>query len=182
LPGPPSQEPWSRRVAIGHAGSRGSRALASNGVPLSIPGLQGPAFGFSRMSTRDFMLDRSIFDQGNTGFMFGRPGLRALLGAASKGALTKGNPLCAPAETSLTRTMTRLGRLRVDFLGMAPGMWSLHPPARSSAFYCALPQIIRRIEADDVPEGQRGDYDLPGSMRDWDDASAEEIPGGWLSR
>jgi hypothetical protein len=160
LPGPPSPGPWRRRVAIGHAGSRRPSALSRNGVPLSLPGLPGPAYRFSRMSTRNFMLDRSSIDGEDGGLPMARPGLRALIGAVSKGALVKGNPLCAPAETSLTQTMTRLGQVRVDFLGTPPGMWSLHPPVRSIDFYRTLPEIIRRIEADDIPERQRGDYDL----------------------
>jgi hypothetical protein len=38
--------------------------------------------------------------------------------------------------------------------------WTLHPKDRSPAFINALPDIIRRIEAGDYPEGQAGHYDL----------------------
>ncbi len=43
----------------------------------------------------------------------------------------------------------------------------LHPPYRSEEFYRALPGLIERIENDDIPEAQRGDYELNDSMFDW---------------
>jgi hypothetical protein len=64
----------------------------------------------------------------------------------------------------LSRVMSARGMLRVDFLGRPPGMWSLHPPVHSEAFYRLLPDLIRRIETGDIPNGQRGDYDLNDSM------------------
>jgi hypothetical protein len=66
--------------------------------------------------------------------------------------------------------MVKAGLSRVDFLGAEPGMWSLHPPFRSPEFYEALPRLIERIEASEVPETQRGDYDLNDSMLDWSSA------------
>jgi hypothetical protein len=182
LPGPPSREPFPRHVAIGHAGSRRRRAIARNAVPFAVPGLPTPAFSFARMSTRCFMVNRSAFDRGDAALPVIRPGFRALVGAGSKGALAKGNPFCAPAETSLSRAMERLGLRRVDFLGTPPGMWSLHPPLRGANFYRTLPDIIRRIEAGDIPEGQNGDYDLNDSMVDWSDARAERGLARRLSR
>jgi hypothetical protein len=38
--------------------------------------------------------------------------------------------------------------------------WTLHPKDRSPAFIQALPDIIKRIEAGEFPEGQAGHYDL----------------------
>ena len=52
----------------------------------------------------------------------------------------------------------------------APGFWSLHPPYRSETFYARLPQLIHAVETGDVPEGQRGHYDLNDSMIDWTSA------------
>ena len=46
-------------------------------------------------------------------------------------------------------------------------MWSLHPPYRSEEFYRELPGLIERIENGDIPEAQRGDYELNDSMFDW---------------
>src|SRR5690606_28406386 len=79
-----------------------------------------------------------------------------------------GNPSRAlEAETVLSRNMQRLGCWRADMLGNGAGMWTLHPPYRSPAFYHTLPELIDRIERDDVPDRQRGHYDINDSMIDW---------------
>ena len=149
LPGPPSDEPFSPRVARVHRAER-----------FENPELAGPALRFTHMSTRDFMLDRS-----RLGTMRAeRPGPRAALGALAKGALWKRRAWRAPAEVALSRAMTRAGQCRVDFLGAAPGMWSVHPPQRSREFYAALPELIRRIEQGDVPERQLGEFDLSDAL------------------
>ena len=49
-------------------------------------------------------------------------------------------------------------------------MWSLHPPHRSALFYERLPELINAVEREDIPDGQRGDYDINGSMIDWSSA------------
>jgi len=85
------------------------------------------------MSTRDFLLDRSRLPT----LRPERPGPRAALAALAKGAIWKRRAWRAPAEAALSRAMTRAGLSRVDFLGAAPGMWSLHPPQRSREFYDA---------------------------------------------
>ncbi len=164
LPGPPAAGPLPQRIAIRHAGSRSRRALARNAVPFSAPGLSGPALRFAHVSTRDLLLDRGRFDDGALAIGSTRPGAHAALAATARGALVRRRPWHAPAETCLSRAMTAAGLVRVDFLGAAPGMWSLHPPDHSDAFQRALPGLIRRIEAGDVPDGQRGDFDLHPSM------------------
>ena len=58
------------------------------------------------------------------------------------------------------------GLLRVEFLGSAPGMWSIHPDIRSDAFYEALPRIVTMIESGTVPPAQEGCHDLGESMVD----------------
>jgi hypothetical protein len=78
-----------------------------------------------------------------------------------------GNPPYRAAELTISEAMVRAGLYRVDLLGAAPGMWSLHPPYRSEQFYGALPRLIERIETGNVPEAQRGDYELNDSMFDW---------------
>ena len=79
-----------------------------------------------------------------------------------------GNPPRMPeAETVLSQNMQRHLRWRADMLGAGPGVWSLHPPYRSELFYWKLPELIDRIENDDVPDEQRGHYDLNDSMIDW---------------
>jgi hypothetical protein len=66
--------------------------------------------------------------------------------------------------------MVRHSLWRVDFLGTEPGMYSLHPPYRSESFHRELPRLIARVVTDDIPAGQRGDYDINSSMFDWTDA------------
>lgn len=78
-----------------------------------------------------------------------------------------GNPPYRAAELTISEAMSRAGLYRVDLLGAAPGMWSLHPPFRSEQFYAALPGLIEQIERGDVPDAQRGDYELNDSMFDW---------------
>jgi hypothetical protein len=83
-------------------------------------------------------------------------------------ARLEGNFPYMPAETCLSLAMRRAGLLRIDFLGQGPGMWSLHPPYRSAAFYERLPLLIINIEKGEVPEGQLGCHDMNDSMVDWD--------------
>jgi hypothetical protein len=52
-------------------------------------------------------------------------------------------------------------------------MWSLHPEWRSEAFYEALPGLIERVEAGDMPEEQLGDYDVGDSLVDWSSVRAD---------
>ena len=49
-------------------------------------------------------------------------------------------------------------------------MYSLHPPFRSETFYRELPNLVARIGSGDIPEAQRGDYDVNASMIDWTEA------------
>jgi hypothetical protein len=58
-------------------------------------------------------------------------------------------------------------------------MWVVHPAFRSEHFYAELPDLIRRIEAGDVPDEQRGDFELNDSMVDWSSArdALPRVPG-----
>ena len=179
LPGPPSNRPFRRPVAIGHAGSSARRALAESAVPFASQGLSGPAFRFARVSTRDFMIDRSVFDDRRVTVKTVRPRLRNLLAATAKGGIARGDPRALPAESSLSRVMADHGLIRVDFLGARPGMWSIHPPVRSARFYRALPDLIARVEQGDVPEQQRGNFDLNRSMLEPIGAPAGHAHTGW---
>ena len=78
--------------------------------------------------------------------------------------------------------MDRLGRRRVDFLGQAPGCWSLHPPFRNPEFYRRLDEIVRRVETPDLPDAQCGDYDLNDSVIDWTNARTEIAQNRWWRR
>jgi hypothetical protein len=43
-------------------------------------------------------------------------------------------------------------------------MWTLHPTDRSESFFSGLPRLIERVEAGEIPDDQRGDYNLTDSM------------------
>lgn len=125
-----------------------------------------PAYRFSTVSTRIFMIDLERFERqiGALALLAprGRDRLRArLFGQA---------PITLPAETVLSAAMRRRGLWRIDFLGGGAGMYSLHPPYRTARFYRDLPELIARIAANDLPDGQRGDYDINASLFDWSEA------------
>lgn len=150
LPGPPTGD-----------GSLRSQTLAP--FPHT-----SPAFSASQLSSRIFLLDRVRFHQALPVV----PLLPAPSALRSWQARLDGNPPYALPEEIITRLMTERHLLRIDFLGAAPGMWSLHPPYRTAEFYERLPEFIARIEAGDVPEGQRGAHDMNASMIDWSSAQA----------
>lgn len=143
------------------------------GPPMATPTLRGQsasrfkhdslAFCFPSLSTRLFLLDRERLRDRLLPLELQGP-LRL---ASHLKARMHGNPPYRAAELMISDAMVRTGLVRVDFLGAEPGLWSLHPPFRSQEFYRALPDLIKRIEAGEVPEAQRGDYDLNDSMLDW---------------
>lgn len=121
------------------------------------------AYVFQTLSTRLFLIDRERLRERVLPLRLLGP-LRPISGAKAR---LHGNPPYRAAELSISEAMSAAGLYRVDLLGAAPGMWSLHPPYRSQEFYRALPGLLERIEQDDIPEAQRGDYELNDSMFDW---------------
>jgi hypothetical protein len=125
-----------------------------------------PAFRFHTFSSRLFLIDRRRLRERVLPLELTGP-IRLVSRLKAK---LHGNPPYGAAEIAIGHAMVKAGLSRVDFLGAEPGMWSLHPPFRSPEFYEALPRLIERIEASEVPETQRGDYDLNDSMLDWSSA------------
>jgi hypothetical protein len=125
---------------------------------LEPESLESLAFRSSGLSTRLFLLDRRRL----AGLPIGPPDLRRGLGA-----WLDGNPRFKPLEELISDRMAESGWRRVDFLGEAPGMWSVHPPWRSAVFYERLPSLIAEIERGDVPEAQLGCHDVEDCMVDW---------------
>lgn len=150
LPGPPTRD-----------GSLRSQTL----TPFAY---SSTAFSATQLSSRIFLIDRARWRQ--------RIPVVPLLPAPNAlrvwQARLVGNPPYALPEEIISQLMRERGLLRVDFLGAAPGMWSLHPPYRTAEFYERLPEFIARIEAGDVPEGQWGAHDMNESMIDWSSAQA----------
>ena len=137
---------------------------SQHGEPVT--GMQG-AYLFDQISTRVFLVDRRVLATL-------RPP-RVLMPRRVRDigrALLYGRPLAPLAEDVMTAQMRAAGLRRFDFLGDPPGWWSLHPPYRSERFFARLPEIVRMVEEDELPIGQRGDYDLNESVIDWSDAVA----------
>ena len=122
--------------------------------------MHSPAFRSTGLSARLFVADRRRL----VDLAVDRPSRKQALGAR-----VDGNPPVLPLEDVVSRKMERDGLFRLDFLGRGPGMWSIHPPYRSSLFYERLPSLIGDVERGEVPEGQRGFHDLEDCMLDWSD-------------
>jgi hypothetical protein len=159
LPGPPSKDgALHSQVALPEKGS-------------------AFAFHFSTMSTRLFLMSRLRFRDTIGGLHPRRPSLRNTLKAT-----VEGNPPEDLPEHLFTTVMQSKGLIRREFLGSETGKWSLHPPYRCADFYEKLPGLIRRVEADDIPETQRGDHDINSSLVNWDGAIEAMSRNRWWKR
>jgi hypothetical protein len=45
-----------------------------------------------------------------------------------------------------------------------------------------LPELVRRVEAGDIPAAQRGDHDLNASLVDWSEATTALRQNRWWKR
>lgn len=153
LPGPPSAD----GKLVGHSAQRFAHS--------------SPAYLFKTLSTRLFLIDRRRMRARLLPLRLLGPA-RAISGAKAR---LHGNPPYRAAELVISEAMSAAGMYRVDLLGAAPGMWSLHPPFRSEEFYRELPRLIERIESGDIPEAQRGDYELNDSLFDWSRARRRKM-------
>ena len=156
LPGPPTADGTLRQEA--------SAAILSG----------HPGYLFAGMSTRLFVCDRRRLQDKLGPLPLLRPPWRV-----AAGAFLRRQPIYALPETILSRAMVSKSVQRFDFLGEPPGCWSLHPPYRTELFYERLPELIRRVETGDVPDAQRGDYDLNDSLIDWSEARARLARRKW---
>ncbi|KQM63957.1 hypothetical protein ASE74_12380 [Pedobacter sp. Leaf216] len=120
-------------------------------------------FQLSGFSTRIFMIKKSSLHQYK--LRIRRPCLKDQLKA-----ILAGNPTADLPEHLISNLMQKKNLKRVDFLGSAEGIWSLHPPYRSSGFYARLPLLIQKIENNDLPVSQHGFYDIVDDVVDWSEA------------
>jgi len=157
LPGPPE--------ADGRLRSQGRGGLPQEQAEPHL----SAGFRFPHLSSRLFLMDLPRFATAIGHLPLTQPPrIRRLQ------ALVRGNPPFNLPEAIFSAAMAEHSLFRVDFLGEPPGMWSVHPPYRSPEFYQALPGLIERIEAGDVPDAQRGDHDVNDSMVDWSSARAAQ--------
>ena len=115
------------------------------------------------MSTRIFVMDKFRFKQAKLSLL--KPGIRNQLKAYAEGNSNADLP-----EHLIASYMQLYKLKRIDFLGSNTGLWSLHPPYRSLNFYTRLPEIIERIQRNDLPESQYGFYDIVDEVCDWTEA------------
>jgi hypothetical protein len=126
--------------------------------------LQHVSYSWNDIGTRVFILSRRRFLSGKERIpLVHATGLNLL-----KSYLYNTSPYML-LEECISELMRTKGLRRVDFLGSGDGMWQLHPLYRSERFYAELPDLIKRIEYNDIPEDQRGDHDVNDSMIDWSD-------------
>ncbi|PTR01269.1 hypothetical protein C8P68_101503 [Mucilaginibacter yixingensis] len=130
---------------------------------------------FNTMSTRIFMMDKSRFSTHKLTFQ--SPSLRNQLKAK-----LEGNPPADLPEHIVSAYMQRHQLKRIDFLGTGKGLWSLHPPYRSEKFYNDLPEIIRKVEQNDLPQAQLGFYDIVDEVCDWTEAREKLRYNRWYKR
>ncbi|TAF79268.1 MAG: glycosyltransferase family 2 protein [Sphingobacteriales bacterium] len=147
LPGPPRED----QTLIGQTGFK-----KINNKPYH--------FEFEGMSTRLFLTNRKLLLEKKISNIF------TLKWKEFAKAIFRKNPPYRLPEEILSDYMVKNNYKRIDFLGNNEGLWSLHPPYRTQMFYEDLLNIISRIEKGDVPESQKGFYDIVDDLVDWTEA------------
>ena len=153
LSGPPREDGALIGQGEGWAGSVATRERGPE-----------PAYRFNTVSTRVFMTSLALLRERIGGAVpMQRPSTREWLFAK----LLENPTDTIEPERLLSGAMGARGLHRVEMLGTAPGMWSLHPPFRTPEFFERLPELVERVETGDLPDGQRGRYDLGEPVIDW---------------
>ena len=117
-------------------------------------------YRFPTLSYRVFLLDRRVMAERLAPLRTEWP---SPLRSVTSVLRTRRRPH-ALLEQVIAHAMRRQGQWRLDFLGVGPGMWSLHPRIRGPRFKRALPELLRLVEAEEVHPRQRGEYDLTEVM------------------
>ncbi|MCO5947684.1 hypothetical protein [Mucilaginibacter flavidus] len=120
-------------------------------------------YAFDGMSTRIFMIDKARFKTQK--LLPKKPKIRGQIKA-----IVQGNSNADLPEHIISIYLKNNGLERIDFLGQGKGLWSLHPPFRTKTFYENLETIITNIESGNLPEKQKGFYDIIDEICDWTEA------------
>lgn len=155
FPGPPRAD----GQIFGHDATVGGPKYLREPMPF-------PAYRQMFLSSRAFLMDMNRFKEKLGTF----PWVSTSPIQKFKAKLLGHPPEAIEAEVLMSKALQSSGMYRIDMLGSGAGMWSLHPPYRSEEFYRRLPEFVRAVETGNVPEGQRGHYDLNDSMIDWTQA------------
>jgi hypothetical protein len=156
LPGPPHNDD----ILIG-------QAVASKIAPFT--------YAFNAMSTRIFMIDKAKFSEHKLSIT--KPSFRNQIKA-----ILQGNPNADLPEHILSAYIKKHNLKRIDFLGTNPGLWSLHPPYRTKAFYNNLEDIIKLAENNNLPTAQNGNYDIINEVCDWTEAREKLKTNRWWKK
>ncbi|MHB8206936.1 hypothetical protein [Mucilaginibacter sp.] len=132
-------------------------------------------YALNGMSTRIFMMDKAKFRTNK--LRLRKPELRSQVNA-----IVRGNPNADLPENILSGYIKKHQLNRIDFLGAGNGLWSLHPPYRTRSFLDDLPAIITKIELGNLPDNQRGVYDIIDEVCDWSEARFKLKKNRWWKR
>jgi hypothetical protein len=123
---------------------------------------------FKSFSTRIFFINKQLFIKNLCPLPIRTAQFTTILKA-----IIRGNPIYMLPEDVITAIMVNKGLIRIDFLGSNDGIWSLHPPFRNHQFFRDLHKLLTDIETNNIPDAQRGYYDINDSMINWEDARAQ---------
>src|SRR4051794_13226553 len=144
LPGPPRAD---------------SQLLSQRVPPEPEPGASR-SYRFPTLSYRVFLLDRRALTE-RLGPL--RTEWPSPFRSVTSVLRTRRRPH-ALLEQVIAGAMRRRRQWRLDFLGAGSGMWSLHLRIRGPRFTRALTELLRLVEAEEVHDRQRGEYDLREEM------------------
>lgn len=75
-------------------------------------------------------------------------------------------------EDLFSEMMKRRGLLRIDSLGVNEkrAAYSLHPVVKPKLYIQAIPDLLRRMDSNDIPDSQRGNYNINNDFFDFESA------------
>ena len=153
LPGPPRPD-----------GSLEGHGANWRGVEVRRMAAETPTYRFNTVSTRIFVTGLDLLRRRMGGPLQAR---RPALKERTHARLLGNPPRMIELERILSENLAANGLCRIDFLGSGPGTWSLHPPLRSPEFFARLPELVSRVETNDLPDDQRGRYDMVDALIDF---------------
>lgn len=130
-------------------------------------------YQFDGFSTRVFLTDRTRFKGIK---LRGRSSLLRTLKATIKGLEPNELP-----EVMISEHMRQNAMHRLD-TGGEGRFYTLHPPYKSKSFFAQAERILRAVENDQIPELQRGCYDVGDALYDFTDERYALAQRAWYRR
>jgi hypothetical protein len=125
-------------------------------------------FVFDKMSTRIFLIDMEKLSVHKTTLKKVPPTPRYIKNAI-KNNFTRGY---MALEDLFSVMMRQRGFVRIDTLGQDENhiAYSLHPLVKPDHYIQAIPDLLKKIDADDIPDAQRGNYNIHNDFFDFQTA------------